>query len=513
MIYEINLLKNEKWWGGSSFSTEKSIPFSDKSDYFLDLENGINQTAPFYLSSEGRYIWSEKPFVFSVQNGKIRIKSDYSVELNDDGKTLKEAYLNASVKHFPFSGKMPDLKFFETAQYNTWMEFDYNPTQSGVLDYARKIVENGYLPGVLIIDEGWHTRYGLWEWDYAKFPDPKAMISELHSLGFIVMLWIVPFFTADGREFAFIRDGKSDTPLLKTDDGEIAIVKWWNGYGAVCNLCAEADRNYLSARLKKLTDEFGVDGFKFDGGDISAYSSKNVINGRQTKYSPDEMNIAWNDFGQKFRYHEFKDTFKGGGKPSVQRLIDRRHSWSEDGITTIIPSVISQGLIGHPFTCPDMVGGGEYHANYDPNFKIDEELFIRMEQVSAFLPMIQFSWAPWRILSKKNKKICLSVIKLREKYISYIIGTAKESAITGEPIIRSLAYEYPHCGYEEINDQYMVGNKILVAPVLEKGAEKRKAVLPEGKWLYLGKDELSGGKTVEVKAPLNVLPFFVKVNP
>ena len=68
------------------------------------------------------------------------------------------------------------------------MGYTCDPTQQKAMDYAHAIVNNGFEPGFLIIDEGWHTRYGLWQFDLHKFPDPKAMVDELHKMEFKVFL-------------------------------------------------------------------------------------------------------------------------------------------------------------------------------------------------------------------------------------------------------------------------------------------------------------------------------------
>ncbi len=518
MEIKVKILENEFWWGGSS-ANSMELPITEKSGYFLNMYDGHNQTMPLFVSSKGRYIWSDKPMQVKVEGGEFLLESETDIILKECGDSLKDAYLCAMREHFPFTGKVPPLKFFETAQYNTWMEFDYNQNQENILKYAHAIVDNGYEPGVIMIDEGWHTRYGLWEFDFTKFPDPKAMVDELHELGFKVMLWVVPLVTCDGQGFImqaysylkFLKGAAGDKELfLRNDDGNISIVRWWNGYSAILNFCKKDDRDYLDGKLHHLMDEYGVDGFKFDGGNISMYNPANVINGEQTKYSADELNIAWNEFGARYEYHEYKDTYKGGGKPVIQRLQDRHHTWVGHGIDTVIPAALCQGLLGHPFICPDMVGGGEWSFNYRPDFKVDEELFVRMAQCSALFPMIQFSWAPWRVLSESAQTDCLSAARLHVEYAPKIVELVKESAVSGEPILRLMEYEYPHAGYEKINDQFMLGSDILVAPVIVQGQTQRKVVLPCGKWLYLGKDEYEGGSVVEVPAPIDVLPYFVK---
>ena len=118
----ITILENEHWWGGAAV-TAPSQPFDASSDFECDLllADG-NQSSPLLISDKGRYVWSENAFKFKVSGGRVEIFDD-SALLDDGGKTLRDAYLRAMNKHFPFSGKIPPTKFFTTAQYNTWMEF------------------------------------------------------------------------------------------------------------------------------------------------------------------------------------------------------------------------------------------------------------------------------------------------------------------------------------------------------------------------------------------------------
>lgn len=522
-MFRIKIMEDEYWWGGSSAEAAKGVmPLSEKSEYTVDLRKTGNQTMPLFISSKGRYVYSKSPFVASFCGGYLECVShaDSEFDFYDGGKTLRDAYIAAMEKHFKFTGKVPPMKFFETAQYNTWMEFDYEQNQKGILEYAHAIVDNGFDPGILMIDEGWHTRYGEWEFDFTKFPDPRAMIDELHSLGFTVLLWVVPAHTPDGKEFSMLTapelsflkgaaNGK--THFLRTDDGNVALVNWWNGFSALLNLKNPDDAELLRSKLDRLMREYGVDGFKFDGGNIaSMYNPERITNGKQTSYTPEELNLAWNEFGEQYEYHEFKDTYGGGGKAVIQRLADRAHRWGmNNGLATVLPASLLQGLIGYPFICPDMIGGGSWAFNYMEGFECDQELFVRMAQCSALFPMMQFSWAPWRMLSKEYLGYCLDAAKLHKRFLTYLTEKIKESAVSGEPILRHMEYQFPNQGFEQIDDQFVLGDSIIVAPVVEKGAVMRTVVLPEGEWLYLGEVEYSGG-TVTVPAPISVLPYFVR---
>ena len=493
MIYRVKFLEGEYFWGAPTvFGTE--MPIHADSSYSRECRvEPRNQFMPLFLSSKGRYLWSEDPFLVWVERGELCFEGKGVFELWEGGSCLRDAYLAAMEKHFPFreariEGKKLPRKFFTTAQYNTWMEFTYDPCQKGVLEYAHAIVDNGFEPGILIIDEGWHTRYGQWKFDFHKFPDPKAMIEELHQLGFTVMLWVTPLVTTDGQEF--IRDTRQDfNPetwdklFLRTKTNEVAIVRWWNGYSAILDFRKECDRQYLGSKLKQLMEEYGVDGFKFDGGAYRMYTAANIQNGEPREdHDPEKLNVAWNEFGARYTYHEYKDTFKGGGKSTIQRLCDRGHLWEGDGINTVIPCSIMQGLMGHPFICPDMIGGGEWTFNHRPGFKVDEELFIRMAQASALFPMMQFSWAPWRVLSWEAFEIVREAAQLHKSMADEIVALVEEAEATGEPILRCLEYNDPGNGYENITDQFMLGRDILVCPIITKGTWEKEVVFPAGRW-------------------------------
>jgi alpha-glucosidase (family GH31 glycosyl hydrolase) len=517
MKYSFKILDGEYWWGGSS-NDGIEMPFSSKTEgYIRDFRVSCpNQTMPLYISSMGRYIWSEYPFAVVIDRGVIELEGR-DIIMVQAGSCLRDAYLAASKAHFPFGGEVPPVEFFKTAQYNTWMEFTYEPSQKGVLEYAHAIIDNGFKPGILIIDEGWQRQYGDWRFDNAKFPDPKSMVDELHALGFTVMLWVVPYVNCNGVNFIRkiwkkFNPEESSKTFMRNENGKPIIMEWWNGYSAILDMTNPIDVKFLDIQLQVLMRDYGVDGFKFDGGTPRAYTNDMVINGEHRgtasgTYNPHEKNIAWNEFGMRYRFHEYKDTFKGGGKPVIQRLCDRNHRWDEDGINTILPNSIVQGLIGHPFICPDMIGGGEWSYNVIPGFKVDEELFIRMAQASVFFPMMQFSWAPWRVLSADGLEAVKECAELHSIYADEIIEIINESAKSGEPVLRSLEYSYPHNGYAEIKDEFLCGDNILVCPVVTKGTFQKEIVFPEGRWVDVDGNVYTEGKH-PVQTPINKLKWF-----
>ena len=165
--------------------------------------------------------------------------------------------------------------------------------------------------------------------------------------------------------------------------------------------------------------------------------------------------------------------------------------------------------MGYAYICPDMIGGGEYSFFYgNPDKPLDQELIVRSAQCSALMPMMQFSVAPWRVLSQKNMALCRDIALLHERMGAEILSLARASAKSGEPMVRALEYGYPHQGYAGMKDQFLLGEYILVAPVLEKGARSREVVFPKGTWRGDDGSRVTGPCTKEIAAPLDRLPWY-----
>lgn len=504
---EIPSLPGEKWWGGMVALGSK-MPFEGEMRLFnLASENMNNQNVPLLISSEGRYLWSDKPFAFKIENGNLQIFSDYE-QVNPvvAGKTLKEAFLNASAKHFPPSGKLPEADFFSKPQYNTWIELMYNQNQNDILKYADNVLKHEFPTGVFMVDDNWQKYYGNFEFKPERFPDPKGMVERLHKQGFRIMLWICPFVSPDSPEF---RELQAKGYLIKQKGTKnAAIIPWWNGYSACYDLSNPAAAEHLKGELQKMQREYGIDGFKFDAGDIDHYRNP-ALEYFDKNATSVEMCQYWAKMGLNFSYNEYRAGWKMGGEALVQRLGDKDYSWN--AVKLLIPDMIAAGLMGYAYTCPDMIGGGQFGSflNIDQT-KLDQELIVRSCQVHALMPMMQFSVAPWRILDEKHLAICRDYAHLHEKMGSYILELAHHAAKTGEPIVRHMEYAFPHQGFTTCKDQFMLGDKYLVAPILTK-VNTRKVSLPKGTWKDDTGKIFRGPKVIEVTAELERLPYYERI--
>lgn len=157
-----------------------------------------------------------------------------------------------------------------------------------------------------------------------------------------------------------------------------------------------------------------------------------------------------------------------------------------------------------------MIGGGDY-SSFTGNNSLDEELYIRWLEASLLCPMIQFSIAPWRILSKEHYRIVKDLIMFRERYAPYILELAQNAARNHEPILRHLAYEFPDQGYEREQSMYMLGSRYLVIPMLEKGQRTRTVILPKGQWKESDGTQYTGGIPVELDFPLEKVYVFERM--
>ena len=513
---ELKIQKGEYWWAGLS-SLGYQTPYDTGSTVICDLwgDNKGNQAQPIMLSSKGRYIWSEEPLKYEFHKGVITVNvREGEIISGKAGNNLRTAYDYAVNRFFPPNQEIPDKLLFTHPQYNTWIELTYDQNEKDILKYAQSIIDNGYPPGVLMIDDNWQEDYGTWEFSSRRFHNPKAMIDKLHDMGFKVMLWVCPFVSADSEVFRqlaehgmlLLDEERTQEVLWANTRNKAAVIRWWNGVSACLDLSNPKAKEWFKSKLDHLVKEYGVDGFKFDAGDAKFYID-NVISFQDV--SPNEHTSFFAELGLEYPLNEFRASWKMAGLPLAQRLRDKRHSWED--LQKLIPDLMSQSIMGYAFTCPDMIGGGEF-SSFKNLSSIDEELIVRSAQVHALMPMMQFSVSPWRVLSEEHNEICKQSALLHHQMGSYLLELAKNASETGEPIVKPMELAFPGNGYEKIKDQFVLGDSIIVAPVVEKGARSRYVVLPDGKWLGDDGKVYRGGRNVQVDVPLDRLPYFRKVD-
>ncbi len=508
---EIPIEAGEKWFGGT-VDDGYMMPFKSGYDFNLYGFNKDNQSAPLLVSTRGRYVWSEQAFEFKIDGSKLIIdKAADSVVLIKAGSTLADAFKAVSKSKFPATGQMPDSLLFAHPQYNTWIELLYNQNQADILKYAHQIIDNGFPPGVLMIDDNWADYYGKFSFRKDRFADARQMIAELHKMGFKVMVWVCPFISPDSEEFRdleakklLLLDNKGDNSLTWDKADKPLLIGWWNGYSAELDFTNPDAVKWYKAQLQSMVTNYGLDGFKFDAGDMEFYPSNGISFKPAT---PNEQSELWGSIGLSYPLNEYRAMWKRGGQPLAERLRDKKHSWTD--LQKLIPNITVAGLLGYQFTCPDMIGGGEYGSLIGLDH-LDQDLVVRSAQCSALMPMMQFSVAPWRILDAAHFSAVKKAVELRKKYTPYIMQTVKNAAQSGEPIVRNLEYEFPGQGLDTVKDQFMLGKTLMIAPVLAK-ENGRKITFPKGKWQNEAGKVFKGPSIQYVQAGLDELPVYKKL--
>lgn len=505
----VKILKDEYWYGGNVV-LGGFLPFGRKSMFYSnDIKNyKYNQAAPFFLSNKGRYIWSDEGFKLKVVCGKIICKNNTSkIELFSGFNDLKGAFLAASKKHFPAKSKMPPEIMFKIPQYCTWVELIDNQNQEDIINYAKSIIDNNMPPGEIIIDDGWQNGFGDWVFKKETFPDPHKMIKELQDMNFTVSLWICPFVSKDVPDFDLL---VKNNALVRDKNNNLALRRWWNGRDYVLDLTNDFAVNWFMQKCQNLINEYGIKGFKQDAGDARYYKFTDIT----TKPTdPNKHSELWAKLASKFEYNELRACWKCGGEGYAQRLADKTHRWIRFvGLRSLIPNMLTLGIIGHPFGCPDMIGGG-LEIDFDkPEEKYDHELFVRSSQCSCLMPMMQYSKSIWRLKRRYIANLCIEAANYHKKFEDVILDLARKSKETGEPILRYLEYEFPNEGFAKERQQFMLGDKYLVAPIVKKGQKVKKIKLPSGNWKeYQTGKIFEGQKEYKLNVTLSSLPIFEKI--
>jgi len=194
--------------------------------------------------------------------------------------------------------------------------------------------------------------------------------------------------------------------------------------------------------------------------------------------------------------------------PVFTRMLDKDSVWGYDnGLKSMVTTLLQFGTVGYPFVLPDMVGGNGYGS------LPGRELYIRWLQVNVFMPAVQISFVPW-IYDDEVVEHARVMMELHAHYATLIVQLARDAVETGLPINRPIWWIDPADQTAlSIDSEFLLGDEILVAPVLEEGARVRDIYLPAGKWYDNIQDNVLEGPTwlYSYQADLLTLPYFTKV--
>jgi len=395
-----------------------------------------------------------------------------------------------------------------------------------VLEVARNFRDRKIPCDVLYCDIDYMDGYRVFTWNPQTFPKPRELIKTLRKMGFRLVTIIDPGVKNDDG-YAVCQEGKEKGMFLKKPDGSWFTGNVWPGECVFPDFTSARVRQWWGQWHKDLM-ELGVGGIWNDMNEPAVW---NHPGGTMPNDIPFEYDGQWvthkrahNVFGFNMARacHEGLRALRPKQRPflitrsayaGVQRysLIwtgDNHSSWEQFALS--IPECLNLSLSGVAFCGPD-VGGYSWNCT--------SELLARWTQAGAFFPFFRNHTAlgtrrqePWQF-GPEVEEICRRYISLRYQLLPYFYNVFREAAHDATPIMRPLFWEFPDDahGYA-VDDQFLLGPSLLVAPVLKPGATQRAVWLPAGaEWYdYWTKEKHAGGQYVTAAAPLDTLPLFVR---
>lgn len=420
-------------------------------------------------------------------------------------------------------------------QQSRW---SYYP-ESRVRELAARFRRERVPADVLYLDIDYMDGFRVFTWDKTRFPAPAKMLADLKSQGFSTVIIIDPGIKVDPN-YSVYTEGQKGNHFHKDASGKEFNASVWPGVCAFPDFTSPEARAWFGSLYKQHLDE-GVAGFWNDMNEPATFLPDELDEPRIFHHpgktfpldvphagdgQPDTHARYHNVYGmqmaratyeglKKLRPNERPFVLTRAGYAGVQRYSavwtgDNATSW--DHLALTVPMLTNLGVSGVPLVGADVGGFG---GNPSP------ELYTRWMQAAALTPLMRShvekqhpDREPW-MHGEPYTSINRKAIELRYQLLPHLVALFEEHARTGAPVMRPMWFDYSaDTRTLLIEDQFMVGRELLVAPVVRESQKKRRVYFPKGDaWVdfYTGR-RYEGGTEAEVDAPLDRLPLFARVN-
>lgn len=502
----------------------------------LELAHRNSQASvPFMISDKGYGFFWNNASIGEVHFGSNTTEwiaestkqLDYWITAGDTPAEIEEAYANVT-------GKAPMMPEYGLGFWQCKLRY-YNQEQ--VLRVAREYKRREIPIDVIVIDFYHWPKCGDWRFDEEYFPDPKAMVDELHEMGIETMVSVWPQVDVNSENFG---EMKQQGLLVKINSG-IDVQMLFHGNNVFMDATNPRTREYVWNKCKKNYADYGINLFWLDEAEpeFSTYDFENY------RYHAGSVSEVGNIYPREYA-RLFYEGQKQNGQKDIVNLIrcawagSQRYGalvWSGDIMSSYedfrkqICAGLHMGLSGIPWWTTD-IGGFHGGVAKNPDFR---ELLIRWFQFGTFCPVMRIHGDRQEretIINKagevregsgtnnevwsygeENCEIMVKFINVREMMRDYTRSLMTQAHEKGSPVMRTLFYEFPQdkvCW--DITDEYMFGGDILVAPICHEHAVSREVYLPKGAvWTHAGTGKVyEGGKCYEIEAPIETLPVFLR---
>uniref|UniRef100_A0A1L8DQS6 Putative maltase glucoamylase n=1 Tax=Nyssomyia neivai TaxID=330878 RepID=A0A1L8DQS6_9DIPT len=528
----VSLGGNElRWYGGPQQKYQywpvEKLTLSNYS-YITKEADSCAIAERYWLNSEGVFIHlSDRAPLFIDQNSrkdnhlcfitKLILPYNTRAQTFDFEYTIgvasdpRKAHLEAVHRVLGKPSGVPDELMAARPIWSTWARYKRDINESVVLEFAKEIIDNKFTNSQFEIDDDWEICYGALTFRESKFPDIKKTVQDLKSMGFRVTLWIHPFVNkgcdpwykegVDNGYFVLDHNGKEDTQWWNSKTGEAAYVDFTK---------PEASNWYIS-RLSKLLEDTGIDSYKFDAGEASWQPDDPILSSTSDQHPLKIQTDYIREVATFGPIVEVRSGFRNQFQQIYMRMIDKDSLWSwNNGLPTLVTTLMQLNMNGYPLVLPDMIGGNGYEG------APSREMFIRWLQANVFMASMQFSYVPWDYTDGDGINIlelCRHFVQLHEDFIDVIVERFHRAVDHGEPVNPPVWWIDPknHVAHT-IYDEFLLGEEVLAAPVLEEGQTSRDIYLPAGDWLDGNNGSIYTGPLWLRKypAPLSVLPYFIR---
>ncbi|MDR0510063.1 MAG: hypothetical protein LBH06_03095 [Rikenellaceae bacterium] len=454
----------ERWWG-AYVGNSPDQPFVQPFDLAPVQKSASGFASTLLLSDMGRYIYCSAPMGVRFDGDVFTLRYDNDPpELFNAGRTLREAYRVACFRYFQPNNIAPAAEFLTSPLYDTNVEFGSFPTQEAILNFAERLVKEGFPKGIILVGEGWSHVPGTYMFDPGAFPDPKAMVDRLHGMGFKLMLTVSPYAAAAGR--SYIDNLRKDLLMLDAK-GKPMVVSQEDGHFTAYDPGEKRTSDFIKENLLRLKSSCGVDGFRFDC---------NTLLPTLGDAQGARLMSRWLDVGKDVGLTEYYPGQNARYTPYCN-IVGAPRTVKGNPLLYDLTNITSAQLCGYQF-CRFVPGAvGDTTALFSQNW-----LMMRVLQFQSMLPLQSVPFAPWRIRDRGMYQSLRQYMKQREQLAAYYAQLYREWLIAGEPIVRHMEYMFPRSGFSNCNDQFMLGSRYLCAPLLERKST-RMVRLPRGVWV------------------------------
>jgi alpha-glucosidase len=403
-------------------------------------------------------------------------------------------------------------------------------TDRAVLEVARRFRELDLPADVIHLDIHSMDRYRVFTWHPRRFPQPAAMHRELVALGFRTMAIVDPGVSV--APYTVHETLRTGDMLLTRSDGQPYVGKVWPGATVFPDFTQARTRETWGLLHRRLVDT-GVAGIwndmndpVFRAGEVYDPLGEDVLHHGvrhaqvRSRYANDMAEATVSGL-RALRPGKRPFVLSRSGFLGIQRHAavwtgDNHSSWRH--LRENLDMVLNLGLSGVPLAGADVGGFGRGPGKYGAvkPFRPSAELFLRWLELGALMPFFRVHCTlyaprqePWSF-GRPALALARDLLKRRYRLLPLLYRLALEAHETGLPIVRPVFMHYD-TPLGAVHDQFLLGDRVLVAPVLEKGAVQRQVWLPPGTWTHwLTGHEYKGERRIVVDAPLAMTPMFVR---